>query len=211
MYRVEIYFDFERYRTGGTWEWRRGYKGRKGRAVFRRDRAISLSPARAPEETREDFLAIRPGDTAGLIRFLNKEGAWSVQHPSDLTAEFFANEQQKLRDILAAVAAQPKTEAQRQLLANFLASQSTAVKWEIPEKAPVFQRIYAPTVEDRLYAGVFRELASGATFRFCKRPDCPHHRPDKTPFQANTLAQEYCCENCQHLELVRRSRRGKTK
>jgi hypothetical protein len=211
MHRTVIDFDFEKYRLAGAWKWTRHYKGRPSRAVFIRDGAISLRPARNPEQTWKEFLAIRPEDPGALIKFLNKEGRWGV-HSGDMTAEFFANEQQQLRKILGAVAAEPRTEGQREVLANFLAEQSRLVRWEVPEKEPAFQRIYASTAKDRLYAGVFRALAAGSTFRFCKRLDCPDHRADKVPFEANTIAQEYCCENCQHLELVRRSRKkGKTK
>src|ERR1019366_3476653 len=88
-------------------------------------------------------------------------------------------------------------------IAKLLAPLPMTFEWD--EKTP---RAHIVTMRSlhAIIATIQLDLLQGAKFRVCARHDCK-----EPPFRVKNPRKEFCCHECAHLALVRRSRENTAK
>lgn len=169
---------------------------------------------------REDFFDLTR-ETSDLIGFLNRCGMWRL-HFSTLggwssvlrtkTNPWISTDVDKPMDlqIVTPESIWRDGERVREWMRTGLKSLS---QWFTSGNKLVLRPVskfpfYAYTLQsagDAIEASVLFDLLQGAQFALCARADC------SKPFELTRRAKQYCSHDCAHLEVVRRSRRPRTR
>ena len=163
-------------------------------------------------ELRRQFLAIERGNVQALFAFLKHTGLW-MNYRKEFGLYEFWQDQDTIRWLLTRnlppSAGYSFQEWFELGMGNFFRNcldDRSPLDVQLRGKRLVASYVLAET-RDAIFLSAWLDFARGARFRFCKRPDCPKHRPGTVPFELTSRhRRRYCSQYCAHLESMRRIR-----